>query len=298
MAYGEISDENWSNLQKSGGVLSQVFDETTSRIEPGVKHIEIAEYAETRIRELGGEPAFPVNINIDEEASHAILGADDDSTFGDADLVTLDMGVHVDGWCSDAAVTVDLSGEHGDLVAASDAALDAALDSIEAGVHTGTVGHAIERTIRESGFRPIVNLSGHGLGHYEAHTDPSLPNVGSDEGTELAEGDVLAVETFATTGRGRVTEGSEERIFRLDDDRPVRDRRARELLDTLRETRQSLPFTTRWYDIPGLDVTVKRLVNRGVLRADPVLKEKSGALVSQSEHTVVVTADGCEVTTQ
>jgi methionyl aminopeptidase len=97
------------------------------------------------------------------------------------------MGVHVDGWCSDAAVTLDLSGEHGDLVAASDAAFEAALDTIEAGVHTGTVGRTIEQTIQESGFRPIVNLSGHGLGRYEAHTDPSLPNVGSDEGTELAE---------------------------------------------------------------------------------------------------------------
>lgn len=298
MKPNNLSEENWSDLQKSGERLSQVFDETLSRIEPGVRHLEIAEFAEAQIRELGGEPAFPVNINIDEEASHAIPTADDDGTFGDSDIVTLDMGVHVNGWCSDAAVSIDLSGEHGDLVAASDAALAAALDSIEAGVHTGIVGQTIEQTVREYGFRPIVNLSGHGLGHYDAHTDPNVPNIGSDNGVELTEGDILAVETFATTGRGRVTEGSEERIFRLDNDRPVRSRRGRRLLDTLRETRQNLPFTTRWYDIPGIDMTVRRLENQGILLGDPVLKEESGALVSQSEHTIVVTTNGCEVMTR
>lgn len=298
MELNNSSDENWSCLQKSCEVLSRTFDETLGRIEPGVGQLEIAELAETRIGELGGEPAFPVNINVNNEASHAIPAADDETTFGDTDIVTLDMGVHVDGWCSDAAVSVDLSGEHGDLVAASDAALAAALDTIAAGVHTGIVGQTIERTVREYGYQPIVNLSGHGLGHYDAHTDPNVPNTGSDNGVELTEGDVLAVETFASTGRGRVTEGSEKRIFRLDNDRPVRSRRGRQLLETLRETRRSLPFTTRWYDVPGIEMTVRQLERQGVLRSDPVLKEESDAFVSQSEHTLVVNANGCEVMTR
>ncbi|ELZ02714.1 type II methionyl aminopeptidase [Natrialba asiatica] len=298
MAPGDLSEEAWLDLQKAGEILSQVFDETIPRIEPGVSRFEIADHAETRIRDLGGNPAFPVNINVNEEASHAIPTTADESTFDDSDLVTLDMGVHVNGWCSDAAVTIDLSGTHDELVAASDAALAAALRTIEAGVHTGTVGHSIEQAIRDRGFRPVVNLAGHGLGHYDAHTDPMLPNTGSDNGIELSEGDVLAVETFATTGRGRVTEGSDERIFRLDADRPVRDRRGRKLLDTLRETRRNLPFTTRWYDISGLTMTVRNLERKGVLKSDPVLKAERGALVSQSEHTAVVTANGCTVTTR
>lgn len=298
MGIGDLSEESWSNLQKSGEILSQIFDETIPQIEPGVKQLEVAEHAENRIRELGGEPAFPANINIDEEASHSIPATDDESTFTDSDMVTLDMGVHVNGWCSDAAVTIDLSGEHDDLITASDKALEAALDTVKSGVHTGEVGNAIEQTIREHGFQPVVNLSGHGLGQYDAHTDPNIPNTGSDNGVELTEGDILAVETFATTGRGRVTEGSEERIFRLDTDRPLRDRRGRQLLETLRETRRNLPFTTRWYDISGLDVTVRQLTTKGILRGDAVLKVEQGEFVSQSEHTVIVTTEGCEITTQ
>jgi methionyl aminopeptidase len=85
----------------------------------GVSLLEVAETAEEEIRDLGGEPAFPVNISVNEEASHAPPGIDDEATFG-ADMVCLDIGVHVDGWIADAATTVDLTGND-DLVEASEA---------------------------------------------------------------------------------------------------------------------------------------------------------------------------------
>ena len=137
----DLDAEEYEKNREAGEILAQVRNEAADRVEVGVSHLEVAEWAEDRIRELGGEPAFPVNISIDEEAAHATPGVDDATTFGE-DMVNLDIGVHVDGWLADTAVTVDLSG-NAELAEASEAALNAALDVVEAGVETGEIGAVI-----------------------------------------------------------------------------------------------------------------------------------------------------------
>jgi methionyl aminopeptidase len=232
---------------------------------------------------------------VDDEASHATPGRDDETEFGE-DLVCLDVGVHVDGYIADAATTVDLRGEP-DLVEAAEAALDAALDEVAAGVDTGTVGTAIQETIEGYGYTPVLNLSGHGVEQYDAHTDPSVPNRAVDRGQVLEAGDVVAIEPFATTGRGKVGEGSTTEIYSLEHERSVRDRTARQVLEQVVEEYRTLPFATRWFDVPRAEMAVRRLEQQGVLHGYPVLKETTGGLVSQAEHTVIVTEDGCDVTT-
>jgi methionyl aminopeptidase len=291
----ELGGEAHAAYREAGDILATVREEAAERVEVGATQLSVAEYAEERIRELGGEPAFPVNISVDEEASHASPGADDDATFGE-EMVCLDVGVHVDGWIADAAVTVDLSGNP-DLVDAAEDALDAALDVVEPGVHTGEIGARIGETIDAAGYQPIVNLTGHGLAHWDAHTGPNVPNRGLGTGTELAAGDVLAIEPFATTGTGKVQEGTKTEIYSLVDDRSVRDRGARQVLEEVQSEYRELPFAARWFDGGRAQMGIRRLEQQGVLRSYPVLKEDDDELVSQAEHTLVVTADGCEVTT-
>ncbi|PSQ65352.1 MAG: type II methionyl aminopeptidase, partial [Halobacteriales archaeon SW_9_67_24] len=210
----DLSSAQYENHREAGEILAQVREEAAERVEVGASHLELAEWTEERIRELGGEPAFPVNISIDEEAAHATPSADDSSTFGE-EMINLDIGVHIDGWLADTAITVDLSG-HADLAEAPEAALDAALDLVEPGVETGEIGAAIEEVIDDYGYNPVVNLTGHGLGRWDQHTPPNIPNRAVSQSVELEAGDVVAVEPFATDGGGKVSEGSDEQIFALD----------------------------------------------------------------------------------
>ena len=292
----ELGGEAHEAYREAGDILATVREEAAAEVEVGRTQLEVAEFAEERIRELGGKPAFPVNISVDEEASHASPSADGDVTFGE-EMVCLDIGVHVDGWIADSAVTVDLSGNP-DLVDAAEESLDAALDAVEPGVHTGEIGAEIGREIDAHGYQPIVNLTGHGLAHWDAHTGPNVPNRGLDTGTELEAGDVIAIEPFATTGTGKVQEGTKNEIYSLVEDRNVRNRGARQVLETVREEYRELPFAARWFDGGRAEMSIRRLEQQGVLRSYPVLKEDDGELVSQAEETLIVTEDGCEITTR
>ncbi|RBI61660.1 type II methionyl aminopeptidase [halophilic archaeon] len=291
----DLSAEKYEKHREAGEILAQVREEAADRVEVGASHLDVAEYAEDRIRELGGKPAFPVNISVDEEAAHATPSLDDEETFGE-EMVNLDLGVHVDGWIADTAITVDLSG-HDELAEASAEALDAALDVVEAGVETGEVGAEIEEVIQGYGFNPVVNLSGHGLDHYEQHTDPNIPNRAVEQGVELQVGDVVAIEPFATDGTGKVTEGADEEIFALEREGSVRNRQARQALDQITDEFRTLPFATRWLDVSRPEMALRRLKTSSIVHGYPVLKEDEGKLVSQKEHSVIVTEDGCEVFT-
>ena len=292
----DLSSAQYENHREAGEILAQVREEAADRVEVGASHLELAEWTEERIQELGGEPAFPVNISIDEEAAHATPSADDSSTFGE-EMINLDIGVHIDGWLADTAITVDLSG-HADLAEAPEAALDAALDLVEPGVETGEIGAAIEEVIDDYGYNPVVNLTGHGLGRWDQHTPPNIPNRAVSQSVELEAGDVVAVEPFATDGGGKVSEGSDEQIFALDREQSVRNRDARQALEQITEEFRTLPFATRWLDVDRPEMALRRLERQNVVHGYPVLKEDEGALVSQKEHTVIVTEDGCEVTTR
>ncbi|MFO7925667.1 MAG: type II methionyl aminopeptidase [Halobacteriota archaeon] len=292
----DLTDEQYEKHREAGEILAQVRDEAADRVEVGARHLDIAEYAEDRIRELGGEPAFPVNISVDEEAAHATPEPNDDSTFGE-EMINLDIGVHVDGWLADTAVTVDLSGNP-DLAEAPGEALEAAIEVIEPGIQTGEIGAEIESVIDGYGYNPVVNLSGHGLGHWNQHTEPNIPNRAVERGVELNVGDVVAIEPFATDGSGKVNEGADEEIFALEREASVRNRDARQALEQIVEQFKTLPFARRWLDTRRAEMALRRLKQQNVVHGYPVLKEDDGFLVSQKEHTVIVTEGGCEVTTR
>ncbi|MFW5958565.1 MAG: type II methionyl aminopeptidase [Natronomonas sp.] len=292
----DLSAEKYEKQREAGSILATVRKETVERIEVGASHLDVANFAENRIRELGGQPAFPVNVSIDEEAAHATPTPDDDTMFGE-EMINIDVGVHVDGWLADSAITVDFSGNP-ELVKASAAALDAAIDVVEPGVNTGEIGAEIEETIDGYGYNPVVNLTGHGLGHWEQHTEPNIPNRAVSQGVELEVGDTVAIEPFATDGGGKVNEGSKEEIFALDREGSVRNRQARDALEQIVDEFKTLPFARRWIETDRAEMALQRLKRQGIVHGYPVLKEDDGNLVSQKEHTVIVTEDGCEVTTR
>ena len=160
---------------RAGEILSRVREETAKQVQVGVSLLEVAQVAENMIHELGGKPAFPINISRNEEAAHATPKKDDTEVFGE-DMVKLDIGVHIDGYIADTAITVDLSG-HQDLVEAAEAALEAAIQSIHGSINTSDIGRIINDTITEFGYKPVANLTGHGLSRTESSFPGSLQSL-------------------------------------------------------------------------------------------------------------------------
>lgn len=279
---------------KAGKVLRQVKEEAIKLIKPGVKLLEVAEFVEGRIVELGAKPAFPCNISINSDAAHFTPKKGDERVFKEGDLVKLDVGAHIDGYIADTAISVDL-GDHNDLVKASEEALKNAIDAIHAGIDTAELGDVIESTIKEFGYKPIINLTGHGLQRWIAHAPPTIYNFSTKKGVVLEEGMIIAIEPFATNGVGKVVERSEVEIFSLINPKPVRMKLAREMLEEIKQYR-TLPFAKRWLNRVS-DFVINKLVRDRVLRAYPVLTEVGKGLVSQAEHTVVVEEDGARIVT-
>ncbi len=293
---GEEIELILDKYRSAGRILAEVREEAKEKIKEGVLLLEVAEFVETSIREKGAEPAFPCNISRNEEAAHATPSIDDKTVFG-KDVVKLDIGTHIDGYIGDSAVTVDLSGENEELVKASEAALNAAIKIIRDGVTTVEIGEVIENAIREYGYKPVVNLTGHGLIRYDAHAPPAIPNVKYEHGIILKENDVIAIEPFATDGAGKVVEHGNAEIYSLIKSKPVRMIEAKKLLKEIKKY-QGLPFAKRWLPRERLDIALRTLKNGGILRDYPVLREEGKGLISQAEHTIIVTTDGCEVTTK
>jgi len=288
------TDEIIEKYRKAGKILSEVRAEAVKKVTEGASLLSVAEFTENLIREKGGQPAFPVNISRNDEAAHSTPSFNDTAVFGN-DMVKLDIGVHIDGYIADTAVTVDLSGNP-KLVEAAEAALDRALKFIHAGVNTSDIGGVIEDTIGTFGFKPIINLTGHGLAQYIQHAPPSIPNKRMPHGIVLEEGDIVAIEPFATNGAGKIHDAGDAEIYHLVAEKPVRHPSARALLQEIGKYK-TLPFAKRWLG-ERVDFALVQLVRAGVIQPYPILKEIQGGLISQAEHTIMVTKEGCEVITK
>lgn len=296
-----MDDETLANYRKAGTMASEIRAWSSGLIKAGARVLDIADAIEGRIKEEGGEWAFPVNVCVNDVAAHYAPKHNDETVIAEDDVVTVDLGVHIDGCIADTAYTVDLAGEHGDLLAANEEALDTVLAEIHPGQSVQRLGEIVQTRLGEQGFKPIENLTGHEVKEYDLHAGLSIPNIKVPYDWEIEEGMVLAIEPFATTGAGRVIESQRAEIYSLIERKPTRMREARKLVAAIEERRE-LPFASRWYakDINPmrLGLALNELVAKKVLRSYPTLHEKEEAVVSQFEHTVIVTGDGCEVTTQ
>jgi len=291
-----VKDDILENYRTAGSLASRILREGAQGIRVGASYLDLVESVEARVKEEGAALAFPLNLSLNEDAAHDTASPGDERVFRKGDVAKLDLGVQIDGYIADTAMTVDL-GNNSLLVDASREALESAIRCVKPGVTAGVLGAAIQLEIEKRGYRPVSNLTGHGLGQYVQHGPPTIPNVGTGGGTVIEEGMVFAIEPFATTGSGRVGEKSRMEIYSQISSRPVRIPAGRTILEKIRD-RRGLPFSRRWLGEKKLDLALPALVRSGTLHVYPVLADIPGSLVSQHEHTVIVTGDGCIVTTR
>ncbi|MDD1712541.1 MAG: type II methionyl aminopeptidase [Methanoregulaceae archaeon] len=291
-----MKDEILDMYRESGRIARNILDKGAGEVRIGASYLEVVEYVEDMVGNEGAGLAFPLNLSLNEAAAHDTASPGDARIFQKGDVVKLDLGVHLDGYIADTATTIDL-GSNSLLLEASDQALSRAIEYARPGATTGQLGTAIQNEIESRGYRPVANLTGHGLARFIIHTPPNIPNIGGDGGAVLEEGMVFAIEPFASTGSGRVNERPRTEIFQQTAIKPVRLASARKIIESVRE-RRGMPFARRWLPVDKTDLALSALIRMQVLRSYPVLADLPGSLVSQHEHTLIVTEEGCLVTTR
>jgi len=291
-----MNDEIFEKYRDAGVLAAKILRRSAQKIRTGGSYLDLVESIEVQVEEEGAALAFPLNLSLNEDAAHDTASPGDTRVFAKGDVAKLDLGVQIEGYIADTATTIDL-GSNSLLLEASERALDAAIKAVRPGATAGDLGAAIQKEIECRGYRPISNLTGHGLDRYILHRPPTIPNVGVNGGVILEEGMVFAIEPFATTGSGHVGEKTRKEIYSQVTQKPVRIPAARAILNKVKD-RHGLPFARRWLNEKKLDITLSSLVRSQVLHVYPVLSDISGSLVSQHEHTVIVTSDGCIVTTR
>jgi methionyl aminopeptidase len=201
-------------IARGGAIIGALFREIEARVAPGVTTLQLDRFAEEFIRAHDGAVpvfkglyGFPGSLctSINEEVVHGIPSAK--RVLAAGDVVSVDVGVKLDGWCSDAARTYPVGAvdpETDRLLDVTRRALDAAIRAAVAGGHVGDIGHAVESVVQPTGLRIIRDLVGHGVGR-QVHEEPQVPNLGSPgTGPELREGMVLAIEPMIAIGTHRI----------------------------------------------------------------------------------------------
>jgi len=288
------------DLRRAGRIAAAARDAGAARIVPGARLLDVCTFVEAEIRRHGGQLAFPVQSSVNHIAAHYCPGPQDTARYHDGDLAKLDVGVHVNGHVVDTALTVHV-GRTSDhvLIEAARAALEAGLAVAGAGVPVRRVSAAIEAAMHAFGATPMHNLCGHGVGHYDVHCHPPIPNRADDSAHCLPVGAAVAIEPFATDGAGWVSEHGEPQVFRLDPGYACGPD-ASPLLEAIQAFR-GLPFARRQlaaWPAAEVEETLTWLREQGALGGYAPLAENEGRRVAQAEHTIYLGRNGAEVLTR
>ncbi len=207
------SSDEIEGIRQSAQIVGKCLLMLAGEILPGVSTLELDRLVEELIKDEGGTAAFkgyrgfPASIcaSINEEVVHGIPSGK--RILHDGDIVSLDIGVHRNGFYGDAARTYpvgEVSPLATKLMEATQRALEMGIEQARPGNRVSDVSAAIERVVTQSGFRVVRALVGHGIGR-ELHEEPQVPNYGRPgEGPKLREGMVLAIEPMVNAGTADV----------------------------------------------------------------------------------------------
>jgi methionyl aminopeptidase len=197
-------------IAQAGAILAQLFDAIVGQVRAGVATSALDRFAEEFIRSFpGAEPSFkglygfPASLctSINEEVVHGIPSPQ--RILHDGDIVSIDAGVRLDGWCADRAITVPVgrvTERVAGLLDVTRAALAAGIGQAQPGGRLGDIGAAIQNVAEAAGFSVVRELVGHGVGR-EPHEEPQVPNFGRrGTGLRLLAGLVLAIEPMVNEG--------------------------------------------------------------------------------------------------
>ena len=209
------NEQELQRMRAAGKVTAAVLKLMTEMVRPGISTLELDSAAERTIRSFGATPlflgyyGFPGSIcaSVNEEVVHGIPKKD--RILKSGDIISIDTGARLDGFCSDAAVTLGVgkvSDEAQRLMDVTKKSLYKAIGQVKAGRRLGDVQHAVEAFAKLHNVGVVRDYCGHGIGR-NMHEEPSIPNCGTPgTGPVLEAGMVLAIEPMLTAGSFRVRE--------------------------------------------------------------------------------------------
>jgi methionyl aminopeptidase len=199
-------------MRAANALVAQVLGELAAMVVPGVSTLDLDAAAEKSVRAAGAEPAFkgyrgyPATLcaSVNEQVVHGIPSK---RPLVSGDIVSLDMGVKLDGFFGDSAVTVavgQVSEEVKALLRVTEEALERGIAQVRIGARISDIGHAIQKHVEANGFNVVREFVGHGIGA-ALHEEPQIANYGEPgRGPRLAEGMTLAIEPMVNMGKASV----------------------------------------------------------------------------------------------
>ena len=206
------SPEEVAKMRAANALVAGVLGELREAVKPGVTAQELDAVAEMRVREAGAIPAFKgyhgypatLCVSINDAVVHGIPSPRE---LVEGDIVSLDMGVVLDGYYGDSALTVGvgtISDAAAELLDVTRDALHLAIDCARVGQRVSDLGYAVQTHVESRGYSVVREFVGHGIGT-QLHEEPQIPNYGKPgRGPYLKEGMVLAIEPMVNAGRAAV----------------------------------------------------------------------------------------------
>ncbi|GMR48090.1 hypothetical protein PMAYCL1PPCAC_18285, partial [Pristionchus mayeri] len=304
-------EEMWKDYRRAAEVHRQVRQYTKSWVKPGMKMIDICERLEACSRRLINESgldaglAFPTGCSLNNVAAHYTPNAGDETILQQGDVCKIDYGVHVRGRLIDSAFTLHFDPKFDPLVNAVKEATNAGIREAGIDVRLCDIGETIEEVMtsheveidgKTYTVKPIRNLNGHSIGPYRIHAGKTVPIVKGGEQVKMEEGEIYAIETFGSTGKGYVHEDMEcshyMRDYDLSEEKiPLRLARSKGLLNVITKNFGTLAFCRRWIDRLGETkylMSLKDLCDKGIVNAYPPLCDVRGCYTAQWEHTLLL----------
>ncbi|XP_053506337.1 methionine aminopeptidase 2 isoform X3 [Ictalurus furcatus] len=305
----EAREDMWNDFRQAAEAHRQVRQYVKSWIKPGLTMIDICERLEECSRKLIKENglkaglAFPTGCSLNNCAAHYTPNAGDPTMLKYDDVCKIDFGTHINGRIIDCAFTVTFNPKYDRLLEAVKDATDTGIKCAGIDVRLCDVGESIQEVMesyeveldgKTYQVKPIRNLNGHSIGQYRIHAGKTVPIVKGGEATRMEEGDVYAIETFGSTGKGVVHDDMDCSHYMKNFDVghvPIRLPRAKHLLNVVNENFGTLAFCRRWLDRLGESkylMALKNLCDLGIIDPYPPLCDAKGSYTAQYEHTILL----------
>jgi methionyl aminopeptidase len=206
------SPEEIKKMEKAGRIVGEILASLKDLVKVGISTKEIEQFADRRIRALGGRPAFkgyrgyPSSIctSVNEQVVHGIPSS---RRLKEGDIISIDLGVFLDGFFGDGAVTLPvgtIDRDTGNLLKVTEEALYKGIEQAVEGNRLYDISSAVQRQVEDNGFSVVKLFVGHGIGR-ELHEEPQVPNYGiQGHGLRLRQGMTLAIEPMVNAGTHEV----------------------------------------------------------------------------------------------
>ncbi|SCM10356.1 methionine aminopeptidase 2, putative [Plasmodium chabaudi adami] len=306
----KLSIDYYQDLRKAAECHRQVRKYIQTYIKPGRKMIDIVQKTEQKTKELILSHklkcgwGFPTGCSLNNCAAHYTPNYGDETVLKEDDVCKLDFGVHVNGYIIDCAFTIAFNDKYDNLIKATqdgtntgikEAGIDARMCDIGEAIQEAIESYEIELNQKVYPIKPISNLRGHSICKYVIHGGKCVPIVKQQEKHEIMEeGDLFAIETFASTGKGYVVHENDCSHYMRNRDvqyAPIRLNSAKTLLKVINEKFDTLPFCNRWLDDLGQTrhfMSLKTLIDLNIVEPYPPLCDIKNSFTSQMEHTILL----------